>query len=257
MNLKDLNLGFNELGGVANSAKIMKSFKAGHAPYCVYLAPSNLSGYNVCPNSATCREHCLNGSGHNKMQILSHKQQSINNARIARTKLFYENRELFMAILVHEIRMAQLIAKTKNMEFSVRLNGTSDLSPEIFRHPNIEGGKNILEIFPNVQFYDYTKVESRLALAEKYSNYDLTLSYTGLNWGACEKYLTNGGKVAIVFEGELPKYHNGFEVIDANGYDMRYLDPRGTIMGLQYHRVANDYKSGKYVSPNTPFIVKV
>ena len=44
-----------------------------------------------------------------------------------------------------------------NLEFSIRLNGTSDLSLLTFKL----GGKNILEIFNDVQFYDYTKVANR------------------------------------------------------------------------------------------------
>ena len=64
-----------------------------------------------------------------------------------------------------------------------------------------------------------------------------------------------GGKVAVVFEKELPKTFCGYEIIDANGYDMRYLDKCGTIMGLHYHPTANDYVNGKYVRPNSKFIV--
>ena len=137
------------------------------------------------------------------------------------------------------------------MGFSVRLNGTSDLSPEDF----VYLGKNILEWFPDVQFYDYTKVHTRFNLIEKYPNYDLTYSYNGYNWNACEHFLRMGGKVAVVFEKELPKTFCGYEIIDANGYDMRYLDKGGTIMGLHYHPTANDYVNGKYVRPNSKFIV--
>jgi hypothetical protein len=115
-----------------------------------------------------------------------------------------------------------------------------------------------LELFPDVQFYDYTKVYNRIALMEKYSNYDLTFSYDGYNWEECEKFLQHGGKVAVVFyseNGTLPTEFKGYNVVDANGYDMRYLDPKGSIMGLHYHKTANDYKSGHFVKPNTPFVI--
>jgi hypothetical protein len=90
------------------------------------------------------------------------------------------------------------------MAFSVRLNGTSDLSPELFVDPDT--GLNVLQLFPNVQFYDYTKVYKRIALMEKYPNYDLTFSYDGYNDEECKKFLENGGKVAVVFfSDKMPK----------------------------------------------------
>jgi hypothetical protein len=148
------------------------------------------------------------------------------------------------------------------MEFSVRLNGTSDLSPVLFKDP--ETGKNLLELFPDVQFYDYTKVYNRIKLMQQYPNYDLTLSYNGYNWDECEKFLNAGGKVAVVFFDErLPKSFHGFPIVDGNTYDMRYLDPAKHIVGLHYHKTANDYyvdeKDGirKFRVPDTPFVVKV
>ena len=117
-------------------------------------------------------------------------------------------------------------------------------------------GKNILEYFPNIQFYDYTKVPYRINLLKKYNNYDLTFSFDGYNWDECKHFMDNGGRCAVVFDGELPKYYKGYKVIDGNQYDMRYMDESGVIVGLHYHRTANDYVNGKYVEPNTPFIIK-
>lgn len=248
-------LGCAYLGNTKHSAKMNYSFNAGTLTYCLYLAPWNLSGYQVCPGGANCHENCLNGSGRNKISILAkgieHSPQ--NNARIKKTRFFYENREIFMFLLITEIKRAMKKAKRLGMKFSIRINGTSDLSIELFKY----NGKNLLEIFPSVQFYDYTKVPSRIKLMKKYPNYDLTFSFDGYNWNECEKFLKEGGKVAVVFDGKLPEKFKSFNVIDANGYDMRYEDPKSTICGLHYHRTANDYKTGRYVAPNTPFVVKV
>ena len=246
-------MGVSYLGGTTHSAKMRYSYENGTETYCVYLAPADMSGFNVCPNSKFCKAFCLNNAGHNKADILSRgmEKSKINLSRIKKTKTFFENKELFMELLIQEIAKAQKHAQSKGMGFSVRLNGTSDLSPEDF----VYQGKNILEWFPNVQFYDYTKVHTRFKLIEKYPNYDLTYSYNGYNWNACEHFLRMGGKVAVVFEKELPTTFNGYEITDANGYDMRYLDKGGTIMGLHYHPTANDYVNGKYVRPNSKFIV--
>ena len=256
--------GFAYLGGLKRSAKMMKSFQHNVATYCVYLAPATMAGrtkkgtrINVCPMSQHCKELCLNSSGHNKADILAHdsnvRQSSINQARIKKTKLFYNDRDKYMDILIHEINRDRKYAESHGMEFSVRLNGTSDLSPEIMK----KDGKNILEIFPDVQFYDYTKVPNRLKLMKFYPNYDLTFSYDGYNWDTCEEFLNNGGKVAVVFDSEkMPKTYKGYKVIDANGYDMRYLDPKGCIMGLEFHPIAKDGKVLYAKDIDDPFVVK-
>lgn len=257
--------GFNYLGGLKKSAKMMKSYTHNVATYGVYLAPANLAGrtkkgtrINVCPMSQHCKDLCLNSAGHNKADILSNgkeniKQSLINISRIKKTKLFYNDRDLYMDILIHEINRDRSYAERHGMEFSVRLNCTSDLSPEIMK----KDGKNILEIFPDVQFYDYTKVYNRTKLMKFYPNYDITFSYDGYNWDQCEQFLNDGGKVAVVFDSEtMPKTYKGYKVIDANGYDMRYLDPKGCIMGLEFHPIAKDGKVIHAKDIDDPFVVK-
>lgn len=266
--LKEANIAY--LGGVKNSTKLVYSYNHGWLTYGIYLAPSTLARdefhphINMCPFSANCKDACLHGAGQNKMSTIKanhigEKWSHITDSRIRKTHLYFDNRELFMDIMIHEIQKWKRYADKHNLHFAVRLNCTSDISLETL----VKDGKNILEIFPHIQFYDYTKVPSHLALADKYPNYDLTFSFDGSNWDECKKYLDNGGKVAVVFDYYddnnkqiLPSYWKGYEVINANDYDMRFLDPKGTIMGLHYHRVANDYKNGKYVPNNSPFIVR-
>lgn len=263
--LKLANISY--LGATRHSAKMGYSYQNGVETYCVYLAPATMARddqhmhINVCSHSSMCRENCLNGAGRNRGDIIKNgiKHSNINKARVKKTHLFYDDRETFMQLLIHEIEKYQQHAKRNNMQFAIRLNGTSDLSPTIFKY----NGKNILELFPNVQFYDYTKVPNRLKLQSQYPNYDITFSFDGSNWDICEEYLKNGGKVAVVFDMEdeygkqtLPQYYKGFKVIDANLSDDRFNDECGCIMGLHYHRTANDYQSGKYITPQTPFIVR-
>lgn len=254
-------IGISYLGGVSTSHKTELSEKNGVLTYGVYLAPWTLSGHNVCAGGSHCHDFCLSGSGQNKIDILARgeKQSKINVSRIKKTRLFYENRPVFMKLLTHEISRAANKAAAKNMPFSVRLNCTSDLSPELYKDP--ETGRNILEMFPNVQFYDYTKVAGRIALLGKYSNYDLTFSFDGYNWKTATKFLNNGGRVAVVFDGhKLPMYFDGWQVINGNNYDFRYMDPGRVIVGLSYHPVANDYKTVNgirtYIAPVTPFVIQ-
>lgn len=253
-------LGIAYLGNHSQSMKMRLSKENGTITYCLYLAPANMSGYEVCPCSQFCRKFCLNGSGHNKSDILARGVEGsrINNARIKRTRLFFENKELFMQLLIHEIKRTRKYAEEHGFGFSVRLNGTSDLSPEDF----VYEGKNILQIFSDVQFYDYTKCKDRFYLPKKYSNYDLTFSYNGYNWKDCEEFLNDGGRVAVVFDTEtMPKYFNEYIVINGNLYDMRYIDAINAIVYLKYHKTASNYRKDpltgkmKYYPSKTPFVV--
>lgn len=246
--------GLSYLGSVNSSSKIAKGLKYNESTYILYLAPAKLSGYEVCPmRTDECTAACLNESGRNKIDI--HKNQ-INKARIKKTKLFFEDREFFMGWLIYEIGKEKANAERKGMRFSVRLNGTSDLDPTTFKLDN----KNILEWFPDVNFYDYTKISKRFRLLEKYPNYDLTYSFSGYNMMDCITLLKEGkGRVAMVFEGkQLPTKWSGYNVIDGDAYDMRYLDEENVIVGLKFKKVRNkiDTANNKFIIPmNSPYSV--
>ena len=239
--------GLSYLGSVASSSKIAKGLKYNEMTYILYLAPAEQSGYNVCPMSTEeCRTACLTESGHNRIDV---KKNAINKARIKKTKLFFEHREFFMTWLVLEITKAMFDADKKGYKFSVRINGTSDISLESFAI----GGMNILQFLPSVKFYDYTKVANRFKLLDKYDNYDLTYSFSGHNMFQCLDLLNKAnGRVAMVFEGKvLPQSFMGFKVIDGDAYDMRYLDEQGVIVGLKFKKVRNkiDTANNKFIIP--------
>ena len=239
--------GLSYLGSVASSSKIAKGLKYNEMTYILYLAPAEQSGYNVCPGStAECREACLTESGHNRIDV---KKNAINKARIKKTKLFFEHREFFMDWLATEINKARNDAFAKRYTFSVRLNGTSDIQPEMFKYK----GKVIFNVFNEVTFYDYTKVANRFKLLNKYSNYDLTYSFSGYNMLQSMELLENNkGRVAMVFEGkQLPKSFMGYKVIDGDEYDMRHLDETGVIVGLKFKfvRTKIDTAHNKFIIP--------
>ena len=238
--------GLSYLGSVASSSKIAKGLKYNEMTYILYLAPASLSGYNVCPMSTEeCRTACLSESGHNRIDV---KKNAINKARIKKTKLFFEHRDFFMGWLVTEIEKAKYNAEQLGYRFSVRINGTSDISLESFKL----NGKNILQMFPLITFYDYTKVAKRFDMLNKYDNYDLTYSFSGHNMLQCLELLSKGnGRVAMVFEGKvLPKTFMGYDVIDGDEYDMRYYDMQGVIVGLKFKKVRN-----KIDTTNNAFII--
>ena len=149
--------------------------------------------------------------------------------------------------LVDEIKIAKERAEKEGLHFSVRLNNTSDISPESF-YMEIDGvKKNILDMFPETTFYDYTKVPRRLELVKKYKNYDLTFSFSGSNYQDCITMLNNQVRVAVVFKN-VPEKFWGRKVINGDLYDMRYRDEKDAIVGLKFKRVRNKLvDSNKFV----------
>lgn len=250
--------GFSYLGGINTSAKLKKNkIVSGNLTYILYLAPAMESGYNVCPNSTPeCRLGCLATSGRAGMEILANNTDRIKMSRINKTKLFYENNLFFMAWLIADIKAKQAKAKKEGFDFSVRLNGTSDIDwqNETFN------GKNVFEHFPEVQFYDYTKQITKFAF--KPENYHLTFSYSGRNVENCLKVLNSGNNVAVVFnvknESELPKTFMGFDVFSGDITDARFLDKgsdnKGVIIGLKWKKIAN--KENNEAIKNSVFVVQ-
>ncbi len=235
--------GLNYLGSVSKTVKHIKSLKYGELTYALYLAPAKSSGYEVCPGrTKDCTKFCLNESGMNTMTQKG-KGDVINDSRVKKTKLFFENHDFFMNWLIFEITAAKSKAERLGLKFSVRLNNTSDISPLDFTL----NGQNILEMFPDVQFYDYSKVANRAELMKVYTNYDLTFSYTGYNLTECQKMLLNKIRVAVVFK-LVPETFMGYKVIDGDMNDLRYKD-EAVIVGLKFKRVRNKLTS------NTKFVI--
>ena len=238
--------GLAYLGKCSSSAKIVKNSKVLNIDtYVLYLAPWKLSGFNTCAMATKeCIKGCLNTSGRAGMEINSSNESRIIASRIKKTQLFYNEREFFMNWLYHEILAAKNLSESKGNEFAIRLNGTSDLNWNAFKL----NGETLFELFPNVQFYDYTKVPSKFLNVPK--NYHLTFSYTGYNWNDCETVLKNGGNVAVVFNvqkwynskpenGLLPLKFKGYKVLDGDTTDYRPFDEKGCIVGLRWKSIAN------------------
>ena len=243
---------FSYLGSINASPKLKKNgTKSMQHTYGLYLAPHKISGYNTCPNSTPeCRKGCLYASGHTAMEIIS-GGNCIQNARINKTRLLFENQEFFMQWLVADIRNKQKTALKKGFGFSVRLNCTSDIDWANVRL----NGLNIFEIYPDVQFYDYTK--SAKKFINKPANYHLTMSYTGRNWKTCKILLDEGHNVAMVFnvhdEADIPAMYEGYKVINGDETDYRVKDGKGVIVGLKWKRIA-DKEAEQYVL-NSCFVV--
>jgi hypothetical protein len=209
------------------NAKTVKGQKEGYLTAILYLAPYNVSGYQVCPLAelAGCVNDCLFTAGRGAMK-------NVKDSRIAKTRLFFEDRAKFMELLVDEIVAAKKKAQKMGFTLVVRLNGTSDIAWE--RVP-VGDFNNIMEMFSDIQFYDYTKIPNRRNLPK---NYHLTFSYSARPAFSkiVQKALSHYGEsinLAAVFQGvKLPDQFLGRKVINADETDLRFTDPTGTVAGL-------------------------
>ena len=217
----------------AGNYKTRKGEKYGWKTYGLHLAPFNLSGKNVCSSATTgCSTACLNTAGRGIMH-------SVQDARVKKTRRFFEDRDGFISQLYKEIKSSVKSAAKKQIDSCFRLNLTSDILWERF----------VVKDFPQSQFYDYTKHLKRFVrfLEGKLpANYHLTYSRDETTPDTLVKSLcASGGNVAVVFRGkELPRKWLGIEVIDGDDSDLRFQDGEGKIVGLLEKGLAKKDETG-------------
>ena len=93
----------------------------------------------------------------------------------------------------------------------------------------------ILQEFPTVQFYDYTKVFKRMEMyckGQMPSNYHLTYSLNEDNKDLAFEVLKMKGNISMVFRKYLPTEYEGYQVVNGDESDLRFLDKKNCIVGL-------------------------
>ena len=234
-----------KLIALGSDSKTVKGEKLGYYTGIQYLAPSTMSGVsNTCPHaSAGCRAACLFTSG--RAGIYRH----INEARINKTKMFFNDTDNYFTLLVKNINSLITKSKKDGMIPAVRLNGTSDILWEAYNRVN---GKNIFDTFPTIQFYDYTKDFLRMmrfTSGKLPANYHLTFSRSESNQAQCEQVLASGGNVAVVFQKEFPATYLGYKVVAGDDTDLRFGDEKNVVVGLKAKGKARKDSSGFVVIP--------
>ena len=226
-----------------SNTKIRKGEKLGFMSFGIHLAPAKLSGFNVCKDASKgCAAACLNTAG---MGVYS----TVQAARIAKTKLFFSDKQAFMTQLFKEINSAIRKAEKNGMIPCFRLNLTSDLPWEKI----LLNGQSVFQAFPKVQFYDYTKSVNRMTEflnKQLPSNYHLTFSRSESNGVIADSILKSGGNVAMVFRKSLPKKYLGARVIDGDETDLRFKDGKGKVIGLKEKGLAKKDLTGFVLEPN-------
>lgn len=235
--------------------KTEKGKGIGYWTFILHLAPASLSGFNVCPMATIgCKAACLNTAGRGGIMggygiltaqdVANGIRNTIQHARIRRTKAYFEDRHGFMSLLVADINKACRLARRKGYTPAFRLNGTSDIRFETIRDAT---GRNVFELFPNVQFYDYTKIANRRGLP---ANYALTFSLAENNDGDANTALRAGMSVAAVFrdkatvQNAIRAGYAGWPVVSGDDTDLRFLDPASHIIALYAKGNARRDQSG-------------
>jgi hypothetical protein len=227
---------YRPLLSVGADAKTVKGEDAMYITGILYLAPAREAGIgNMCPMASKgCATACLFTAGRGRFT-------NVKKARVDKTLLFHRNRELFMECLIYDIEQLIRRAAKAGMTPCVRLNGTSDVQWE----RQLVDGKCIMDWFPDVQFYDYTKIWTRFS-RNLPTNLHLTFSRSESNQDKVEWVIANHPHVniAAVFADTLPETWCGRPVISGDEDDVRFNDPKGVIVGLKAKGQAKNDTSG-------------
>ena len=158
--------------------------------YVMYLQPADKIAIKTLCSFATkagCKEPCLIDSGQLGMTTGQ-------NAATKRTILMLLRPDYFKARILSEIDKAERKALKTGIPALFRLNGTSDID-----------FSDIYKARPNSQFYDYSKLLSRVR-KNTLANYDLTFSgsmYSKQSRAALRKAVTARHRIAVAFNTKL------------------------------------------------------
>lgn len=214
-----------------NDSKTVKGLTQGVMTGILYLIPDD----TLCPMArlAGCRDACLVTAGRGVMS-------NVKAGRMRKTQEYYADPVSFVDTLAKEIKLAVKRSTKQGLELAIRLNGTSDIPWE---HKQGSCGRTLMEQFPDVQFYDYTKLPTR----KTPQNYHLTVSYSGTNEAYVSKVMKSPHNVAVVFRKDLPATFMGRKVINGDTTDLRFTDPTDVVVGL--------YAKGQAKKDTTGFVV--
>jgi len=228
----------------------------------------NEQNLSTCPLSAMCEGLCL-GETSGQNQLYGGEGQFRSGPRLSqylKTEALVQHPEEFAVVLYDEIAKFEKWANSeRGMEQieneagekvmqpkqvyqpAIRLNVTSDFRPQTFA--------SIIGAFPNVMFYDYTKLPTRSIAPNHHLTYSSTgasqvvngetIFNPGSNWDKMVQRLNEGLNVAMAFTSrkDMPDFivdertGQRFQVWNGDNYDARFLDPKredgiGMIIGL-------------------------
>jgi hypothetical protein len=187
--------------------------------YIMYLQPaSKVSVKTLCAGAMAggCEAPCLISSGQLGMSVGQR-------AATKRTIIMLLDPIGFRNAIISEIDRAERKALKTGIPALFRLNGTSDTDFSA-----------IIAQRPNSQFYDYTKILSRVR-KNTLANYDLTFSgsmYSTQSKIALSKAVMRGYRIAVAFNSKGIKSDTlaiPAGLVSFDSTDLRHLDSKGII----------------------------
>jgi Gene product 88 len=198
------------------------------------------AGRNLCPFATKgCAATCF--ADYDRMAWPQNKR-----AAVARTLLLARDPKLFASILKADLAAELAKANKKGLPLVCRLNVVSDVAWER-EHPDL------IEAFPGIQFMDYTKDVTRMLDPARPKNYHLTFSRSERNEDDCRRVLAAGHNVTVVFRTPpFPDRFWGYQVIDGDEDDLRFLDPRPRVVALRARGTGAREDETGFVLDHTP-----
>ena len=193
----------------------------------------------ICPmrHIAGCAKSCLISSGRGVFD-------NVRDSRQAKTDWLMADRVGFITQLCKElVNFEKLCAKTEVVPY-VRLNVISDVQWELKAYGAMP------DRFPNINFFDYTKMAKRLTKLPR--NYELMFSYSKAL--AYDKQvamaLKTDAPMSVVGIGPMPERYLGKDVVSGDISDIENLKHRNKVLWLTY-KVAK----GKDVIPEDEIFI--
>jgi len=207
----------NLLDRFGANTKLKKSSKGIYNVAGLSLMPS----LKFCPMSliAQCFKECLKSAGRGKFN-------NVVKARNNKSNFYNNDKDLFIELLIHELKLHVINCKKNNVKPSARLNVLSDIPYE---------KTDIFNMFQEIYFYDYTKRVNRLEACNKIENYKLMFSYSGREayLNSVAKALDFSNPIAVVFRNTFPKYFLGRPVFNGDLSDIDNSTKHGHVIALK------------------------
>lgn len=227
-----------------DNAKAAKASGYGCLNAIHYMAPGRSGGVgNLCPHMTDeCEKACLGINAGRAAIVDSSGMSPVVRSRILKAQLFMNHRVMYMNQMARQIHRLGRVAAREDLDLIPRLNGSTDNAFERIKFPVDFGTSQLLgvpqgtmttiyELFPHIQFDDYTKNFGRLGKAP--ANLHLVFSFSGRNHEECKAALAGGHSIAVVFGHGLPDMWWGHPVINGDLHDLRHLDPANVVVGLK------------------------
>ncbi len=207
----------------------MSSYVTAYRAAGLSLAPSDWA----CPASkaADCQRDCLVHAGRGKMG-------NVKTARERKRDWLKDDPDAFLSQLRDELHKFAKLCKSTNTLPVVRLNVISDIVWE---------RREIPQEFPDIFFYDYTKLSGRLGKTP--DNYSLMFSWSGAPayQPSVKRAIKTDLPMTVVFDMEFPEFFLGRSVFNGDNNDLMNLTRNGDVIALK--------AKGDARGSNKPFIV--